>query len=564
MKYDQEMFKNQLQRLKAGTSQATAISEISRWISDNTYINGKPYSYVNHEYQQKILDCQAREINVRKCSQIGLSEVSVRKALALCGMIKNFTVIMTLPTASFAATLSKTRVDPVIRESPYLRELLTDTDNVEVKQLGTSFLYMKGSASGNAPISIPGDCLIHDELDFSDPLIVSQYKSRLTHSEYKMTHRLSTPTIPGKGIDFEFQRSKRNFNFVKCSCCGHHFIPYYYDNVKIPGFTGELLDITKKNIHLYDHHNAFVECPKCGGKPDLSPQYREWVCENPDENHMAMAWQVSPHDAPAIITPSYLVEASTSYSNIADFVNFSLGLPYFSQESVLAPAEIEGIILPNRFEGAASCVMGVDLGKTCHIVVAACAYDGAMQVVHIEAVPLQLLRDRYKDLRARYRVRVAVIDSLPYTDTVLALQALDQNLWASVYTTTRGTDLFTVKKRDEDDESGIQQLRQLNVSRDRTFDALMAFVRSGQFSKLTCDQDAEFVTHCTDMRRVKDWNVRSQVIEFRWIKSEAGDDHYWFALSYAFLAKHILGTFSGAGGGSLPMLSTFKILPRKG
>jgi hypothetical protein len=553
-----EMFKNHLQAMRAGASQATAISELSLWISDNTFIHGKPYSYKNHEYQERILNSTAREINTRKCSQVGLSEMSVRKALALCGMIKNFTVIYTLPTATFASTLSKTRISPVISDSPYLKSLVTETDNMEVKQLGNSFLYCKGSASSNAPISIPADMLIHDEIDFSDPLTISQYQSRLTHSTYKMKNRLSTPTIPGKGIDYHFQNSKRFFNFVKCNHCGEQFIPQYYEHVRIPGFSGDLMSVTKRNIHSINYSEAEVFCPKCGKTPSLQPQHREWVCENPSENHIAEGFQVSPFDAPNIITPGYLVEASTAYQNISEFHNFNLGLPYFSQESVLSPAEIEGTILPSDYPGSASYVMGIDLGKMCHVVVASCSYDGAMQVVHLEEVPLQLLKERYKALRAQYRVRISVIDSLPYTDTVLAIQALDQNCWASVYTNTRGSELFTIKKREEDDERGLQQLRQINVSRDRTFDALMAFIRSGQFSKLSCEHDKDFVTHCTDMRRVKDWNLRSQQIEFKWVKSETGEDHFWFALSYAFLAKHIVGTASG-GGMALPLMSTFRV-----
>lgn len=562
MNFDLERFKNHMQRLKAGVSQATAINEISRWISENTYIGGKPYSYHNHEYQQRILDSEARETIVRKCSQVGISELAVRKALALCGMIKNFTTIYTLPTATFAATLAKTRVNPVIQESPYLNELISNTDNVEVKQIGTSFLYLKGAASSNAPISIPADCLIQDEIDFSDPLVLSQYQSRLTHSPYKMKMKLSTPTIPGKGIDYEFQRSKRFFNFLKCDHCNHFFIPDYYDHVRIPGFTGDLREVNKRNLHSFDYVDAHVECPSCGKTPDLSPECREWVCENPSENHVAEGFQVSPFDAPFIITPAYLVEASTQYSNIADFINFNLGLPYFSQESVLSPEEVMGTVVHNEYEGAFSTVMGVDLGMICHIIVARAFYDGSMQIIVKEKVPLQQLRQRYKELRLQYRARVSVIDSLPYTDTVLAMQALDQNLYASVYTQTKGTELFTVRKRDEEEERGMQQLRQINVNRDKTFDALMSFIRSGQFSVLHCPLDAEFVQHCTDMRRVKDWDTRTQEIKFKWIKSEAGDDHFWFATSYAFLAKHIMGVSAGFTGGRLPMLSSFRVKQR--
>ena len=535
------IFQQHLQRLRAASDRAKSIGETSRWIAENTYINGKPYSYRNHEYQQRILDSEAQETVIRKCSQVGITELSVRKAIAMCAILRNFTVIYTLPTASFAATISKTRINPILNESPQLRSLIGETDNVEVKQIGLSNLYLKGAASSNAPISTPADMLIHDEWDASCPEILSQYQSRLTHSEYKLKTKLSTPTIPGKGIDEQFQNSKRHFLFCKCNHCNHQFIPDYYEHVQIPGFTGDLRDITKASLHTVAYHEAHLACPNCGKNPDLSPQYREWVCENPDENRIADGFQVSPFDAPALITPAYLVEASTNYANVADFVNFNLGLPYYSQESVLSPDEMSGVITRDGF-GYATHVMGIDLGKTCHVVVAGVNWDGSMQVVLAEEVALQELRQKVKELRLKYRVRVGVIDSLPYTDTVLALQAEWPDLWASVYSTFRGVELFQTKARDENSNTGLQELRQINVARDRTFDALMAFIRSGQFAKKSCPNDDLYVKHCTDMRRVKDYSKRLQEVTFKWVKSEQGADHFWFATSYAFLAKHILGT----------------------
>lgn len=555
-----EIWPSHLARLKSGASQATAITEISRWISENTLIRGKPYSYKKREYQKRILDSPAKDMVIRKCSQIGISEIMVRKALGLCGMLSGFTTIYTLPTATLAKILMKTRVNTVIRGSPYLKNMISETDSVDVKEFGDgSFLYMNGAASTNAPISIPADCLIHDEVDFSDLFVLSQYQSRLTNSDYKMKTKLSTPTLPGRGIDAEFSHSKRHFNFAKCNHCGFYFIPDYYKHVRIPGYTGEIMDINKRNIHTIAHQEAFVECPKCGAEPNLGHEHREWVCENPGENHAAEGIQVSPFDVPGIITPGYLVESSTKYAAIGEFVNFNLGLPYFSQESVLSPDEIRGAISAARHEGASSYVMGVDMGKTWHFVVCACFNDGSMQVVHIEDVPIGKAKERYTQLRLQYRVRVTVIDSLPYTDMVSALQVIDFNLWACVYTQTKGTHLFTTKQVEGDYSDGTQFVRQINVARDRTFDALMSFMRSGQFSKWTCARDDDFVTHCTDMRRVKDWNSRTQTLEFRWLKSEDGNDHYFFALSYAFLARQIVGTFSGAGGGPLPLVSSFQV-----
>lgn len=555
-----DLFRFHLQRLKAGADQATSIQETSKWIAQNTYINGKPYSYKNHEFQERILNSTAREINVRKCSQVGMSEVSIRRHIALCGMIKNFTTIYTLPTASFAATLSKTRINPVLSESPYLKQMVGETDNVEVKRLGTSYLYIRGASSTNAPISIPCDALCHDELDFSDPLVISQYQSRLTHSQWKLKFRLSTPTLPGRGIDFEFQRSRRYYNFCRCAHCSHMFIPDYYENVRIPEYTGDLRDINKLNLHKLRYTEAHVVCPKCGLAVDLGPDNREWVCENPDDSHIGDGFQVTPFDAPLIVTPGDLVQASTQYQSVADFVNFSLGLPFASSEAALDPREIEACITREEWVGSSATVCGIDVGKTCHLVVARCSFDGSMQIVHLEKIPFQRLRDRYIEIRQKYRIRTTCIDSLPYTDLVLALQAIDMNLHAVVYTQFRGTELYQVRSRDADAEKGLQQLRQINVHRDRTFDSLMAFIRSGQFSKMTCENDAEFVRHCTDMRRIKDWSTKTQQIEFRWVKSAEGDDHFFFAFSYAYLAKLIIGTFQGSCS-AIPLLSSFRLKP---
>lgn len=559
-------FINHMQRLKAGVSQAVALDELSRWIAENTYINNKLYSFEGHEYQKFILDSTAQEDVVRKCSQMGVTELAIRKALAMCGMIKNFTTIYTLPTASLAAMLSKTRVSTVIRESPYLSDLVDETDNVEVKQFKNgSYLHLKGSASGNAPVSIPADHLIHDEVDFSDPLIISQYQSRLTHSPWKKKFKLSTPTVPGKGIDLAFSNSNRYFNFCRCHHCNHQFIPDYYRDVKIPGFKGQLESVTRSNLHTLRYKEAIVACPKCGKQPDLSTICREWVCENPDENHIARGTQVSPFDAPKIITPGFLVESSTVYTSVSEFVNFNLGLPYFSKEAVLAPDEVQALFTSEQFTGGTQ-VMGIDLGKTCNVVIASVKYDGSMQVIHREKVPLMQLRDRYKALRLKHRVRVAVIDSLPYTDTVMSLQAIDPNLYASVYVQSKGTELFTTKKMDEDEDKGKVQLRQINVSRDRTFDALMEFFRSGSFSVLrqSGEEDLEYLKHCTDMQRVKQWDDQAQEIRFKWVKSEAGaggggQDHYWFATSYAYLASKIIGAADFSGGGRLPLMVKFRV-----
>jgi hypothetical protein len=48
-----------------------------------------------------------------------------------------------------------------------------DVNNGEVKQFGESFLYFRGTKGVTAAISVPADCLVHDEYDFSDLEVLS-------------------------------------------------------------------------------------------------------------------------------------------------------------------------------------------------------------------------------------------------------------------------------------------------------------------------------------------------------------------------------------------------------
>lgn len=483
-------------------------------------------------------------------------------ALALCAVIRGYTVAYTLPTAGFAATFMRTRIDPVIQDSPYLKSLLSgEVDNSEVKKIGDSFLYLKGAQSSNAPISVPCHHLIHDEVDFSDAEVLSQYQSRLTHSKYKRKTKLSTPTIPDRGIDYEFQRSRRHFNMCKCNHCNHWFAPDYFEHVKIPGFTGDLREITKANLHSHNYADAVVKCPKCGETPSLLPEHREWVCENPTDKFVAAGYQITPFEAPRIITPGYLVESSTQYRRYVDFVNFSLGLPVLDEDATLTTEELSSVIGNELDVSTGSVVMGVDMGGTCHVTICRVRQDNSMRVLHIEQVPAAKIRERYMELRRIWAPRMTIMDAFPYTETCMALCAVDIRLLGAVYTRQKGLDLFKVIDREADRSEAVRDLRQININRDRSFDALMDFIRAGRLSKQSCPADSVWVKQLTDMRRIKDWDTQSQEIVYRWTKSEQGHDHYHHSLLYAFVASMVM-TAGRSTGTQLPLISSFRVNPQ--
>lgn len=532
---------NHLERIRAQTTDKFTIDKVPAWICKHTTIQGQPYSFVDHEYQEKILSDVSQELVVRKPSQVGLTEASIRLSLAVCAIQQYYTCIYTLPTATFASNVMTTRVDPVINDSTYLSDLIDKaTDNASVKQLGDSFLYMKGSASGNAPISIPADHLIHDELDFCDLDIIEQYQSRLTHSKHKRRSKFSTPTQPGFGIDAEFRESRRHFNFIKCNHCNHYFVPDYYRHVHVPGYKGGLEEITKRSLATVRWREAVLLCPGCGKAPSLQIAHREWVCENPDEHYVAAGYQVSPFDAPNIISTSFLIEASTKYSRRSQFVNFGLGLPMADAESTLMEGELRAAIVDRAPLSGVSFVMGLDMGLQCHCVIAAVLPDGRLLIVHCEQIHHSRVVDRRQELAKKFWPRVTVVDAYPYTETVYRMQGQDMNLFAAVYVSKKSVETHKVVDKEEDKAEAELELRQVNINRNRAFDALMDNLRQGNIMKMSDESDDLWVDQLQDMKRIQKY-TSEQELEHVWSKSKEGNDHYHHATLYSATAAKMLG-----------------------
>lgn len=535
-----------IERLRSQLA-ANGLGQVTEWLTANTYIKGKNYSFVDHEFQEAIASSEAMEIYVRKCSQIGLSELSVRIALACCNLEPGFTVIYTLPTSRFAGQFSTTRIDPIIDTSPTLSQVVSKhLNNNEIKQFGQSYMYIKGTHGSSAAISIPADMIISDEVDFSDLEVLSNYESRLTHSRFKLRRYFSTPTVAKYGVSKGFEQSRRHWYMLKCSCCGHQFVPDYFEHVRLPGYRRESLRQFKvTDIDLYDLRTAFVECPKCGGKPDLGADYREWVCENTEASTDRVGFQVQPFDAPNIITMGDLIKASTRYARYADFVNFNLGLPAEDHESSFSKAELEAMFVTGPSWNFATHVMGVDMGKDCHIMVAGVTDEGQLRIVHTESVEARLFEKRKTELCSDYRVISCVTDLHPYAETIWRLQRSDPYLWAAQFVTARTFQPYELLHKEGDTEAGTGETREVRINRNMALDSLMTAVRNpGEILVREDENKGDIVLHMMDMKRIKDMiSMRdgSGQSMFVWRKSPQKNDHFHHALLYCWLAAKIRG-----------------------
>lgn len=550
-----------LARLRSATVNRLDRTNLSKWVATNTYMNGRPFSFKNHEFQERILDDPSQEIVIIKSAQLGISEMSLRMALALVMVMPDsFSVGYVFPTAGFSSQYSKTRFQPIVNSSPLLRSSMStdDLSSAEVTSFGPGRqIYFKGASAGNSAISTSLDAVLFDEFSFMDQSVAGDYTSRLIHSKHKIKVKLSTPTWPGDPISSAFQASRRWRNFCRCQHCNEAFYPNYYDHVVIPGFDKHLDEVTADNLHTVDYLNAKVVCPRCHKPVNLGPQHREWVCENPSENYLATGYKLSPFDAPNVISVPYLVEASTSYANKAKFRQFNLGEPAVDAESGLTEEDLEKVGVEGNGSPYSSHCMGIDLGLVCHFAVGGVGADQKLGVVHYERVPLARFRERYWALKAKHRVTVTVSDQQPYVDLILSLSAEDYNLFSAMYVARQGLELFEVKTQEADYSEAMGALRQVQVNRNALFDQILVEVREDRiwFRKL---QDWELMkVHMQDMKRASA-ALRNGEFTSTWQKSAKGADHYMHSVGYLFIASRMRGI--AAGHSTLNMgVSKFKV-----
>lgn len=546
-----------LARLKAAIFSTFGLADAPTWIEKHTYLKGNRFSFEGHEFQQRILSDLSVEVNTQKCSQIGLSEAQARWTLAVSRILPAFSTIYTMPFAKDAGMFCRTRFDPIINNSPDLSEAVNPAlNNSEIKQFGDSFIYFRGTNGETQAISIPADAIVSDEIDRSDPAILTQYASRVTHSPWKLRRNFSTPTVDGFGIALKMKTSRRFQNLCKCDKCSEWFLPDYFSQVKIPGFDNDLRNIDKNALHVINWKQARLRCPKCGKQPDLSPARREWVQENQLDQHDAAGYYVSPFDAPKLITAAYLVKSSTEYANYSEFINQNLGLTALDSEESLVLDDLVKATVPNDLKDNGIYAMGVDLGLTCHIVIGRLD-NSLLIVVHRERVPLGRLEERTQQLSAEFRVVMKVFDAQPFTDLIMRMQARDHNLFAALFVTSKNMESFVTKQQDDNPESGKLQVRQVQINRNKAFDELVGQIKGPKPSSkleprlpgLVVVGSAEneiFNAECLDMKRVKKWDANTE-LTFTWVKSEEQMDHYFHALLYMFVAARLRGMATGVG-----------------
>ena len=547
------MLPNHLERLEAGLFDKYTLANLDEWITRNTFLDGKPFSFLHHEFQREILQDTSKTSIIVKCAQIGLSELAYRWAVASCCVVRDFTVIYTFPSSSDAEKNNKTRIDPMINESPELSRLVSKTlNNSEVKQFGVnSFLFFKGTRSETQALSTPANAVIHDEYDKSDITQASVYVSRLQHKPHKLRKIFSTPTVPGYGVSKEAKTSQRMRHICQCDHCNHWFLPDYFQNIVVPDWSKPLEEITKENIHTIKWREAYLACPKCGKDPNLSHERQQFVCENVAEPHEAKTWYITPFSAPKILTPSYIVSASTKFDRYSEFKNQVLGLAATDSTASLSRELLESRTHQVDLRSSELHCIGADMGLMCRIVVSRMTQAGEWLIVHIEKCHYTAFAERVEKLAAEYSAITHVYDSQPYTDLITQMCKGSKYRHGAIFVRSQGSALFTISEPAEDSQG--MAIKLVKVNRNAALDSMVAKMLSHSFVIKKSEEVEAYYDECLSMQRVQKFTADNELV-YVWDKTD-GEDHYFMASLYSYLACLLNGAVRmSAASSGIPLL----------
>lgn len=513
---------------------------MSQWIEANTTLKKQPFSFKGYEFQRKIVDDMHPDLSVIKISQIGLTEIQIRKALAFLVRNRGTSLIFSLPTEDMFQRVSKARVKPIVTSDKVFNTpedmLNKSTRSTEMMQFSQSWLYLV-PAIESAATSIPADFVMNDEVDLSDQQMISLFNSRMQASKYKISQKFSTPTYPSFGIDSNWNISDQHMYMLRCTCCGHWQHPEFNTKfVHIPGMpdVGNLTDITVAYKDELELENAYVKCEKCHSPLDLAdPSLREWVAAYPNRKN-SRGYRIGCFSVSNLSLP-YIFKSMWEYQkteHIRGFYNTVLGTPY-SDGNIQIPTDAihacmtGDTVMPELDKINEDLWVGIDMGSVCHVTVGAGPSKDKLRIIAMYQKRSDEIVEHCKWLAEKTKLRGGCVDRHPYTPT--ANEILKVTSGKIMPTEYRGTKDVNIKYDD------YELLSHVQVNHTWFLDTIASRIRKRSLSISGYGHQKSIVTeHFRDMVREEKMDGKPA----QWIKLH-GNDHYLHSSAFMLASLEV-------------------------
>lgn len=521
-----------VQDLRTSSLEKLNPPSYSEWLTRNTLVSGAPMSFAKHHFQVAIINDLHPNMDVIKCSQVGLTEVQYRKALSLAYRNPERTIIFTLPDDDMRKRLVQTRVQPLLSACPIFHPKEGDKPvrSVEVTQINDSFVLFF-PCNEKAATSQPADMVLNDEVDLSSQEHLALFNSRMQGSDWKINQRFSTPTFTGFGISATYENSDQHVYMYKCKGCGLQQNPEFTrEFCTVPNLPDDIEHLHQLELSMVDKYeinlsNAFMHCKKCHKPMDFTDaSIREWVPKHPNRTHHR-GYKVTPFCV-ANIPPDYILRQLLSYKErdfIRGWFNTVLGEAFDGGSNRILLDEIKAAYTPTvawvPYEDKYAHFIGVDMGATCNIVIGRTLEGDDYETCLFTTCASEDVEHIVCQLSAQYQIFGGHCDRQPYEPTAKAILRATGGL---VVPCEYGSgDRYVVKLDVHNDVSHVRVNRTAQLDQVAE-DFRMRKIRVSGYG----NQQDVINEHLRDM-------VREEQAEkpATWIKL-TGRDHYFHALGY--------------------------------
>lgn len=521
--------------LMAGASAALP----SAWARQHRRLKGQPLLFVPlvitdrtlnkvRPFLLQPLNDEAIEKGYRKARQIGLSENSVTELLWFTDVHEHVKAFYTFPTAGAMRDFSNTRIAEAIQESPHLQARIGEVDNVNLKKVGTSFIFLRGAQAERMGESVDADAAYFDEIDRMPPSVKSAFEESLSASNHGLVREISTPTVPNYGIDIGWNKSKQWEWFIRCDHCRTPQTLAWLPN---DDFNGRVSVALRDSLYQY-------VCRHC--EKILAPEARfagEWVARYP--SRAPSFYQFSQMMAPWI-TAQKLFDKQEDYPFKQLFHNYCLGIPYLGDNILVTEKQIldaRGTVSHTTWKGPR--VFGIDWGDVSWIVCLQLLENNKIGLVHLERIDTgdlpQIIQAVLK-ARQKFQPDLLVNDSGYGKDrNSTLLKLFPDRVFSCFYPNVEADTKITEPVwQDSQHKVSVDRTTTLKLHLGLFRDQRMIIAR-----EVDPVEVARFVKHCTNLVSVKDMDEKTMQVS-EWI-ANTGHDHYGHAFNYACIGLGKLG-----------------------
>jgi hypothetical protein len=388
-----------------------------------------PWSFDHHPWLREVHDAKHPQIVISKAAQMGFTETVLNITFYNID-VERRDCLYVLPSKTPDATdFSSARFDAALELSPHLSELFSDVKNVGHKRAGSANLYIRGSNSRSGLKSIPVGFIVFDELNEMDEKNVILAEERAAGQLRWQIFKLSTPTLPNKGISKIYDQSTKEHFLFKCPHCSR------ITELVFP----ECLVITAEDRLDPKIRDSYLVCKECHGvlKHEEKPNFLKngfWEPTGPRDVdirgfHIPQLYSSASKASPASLAYSYL-SSLIDPLEAQELYNSKLGVAYVAPGSQITDVElINAQLKSNRccndiFDNTAPrrvITMGVDAGTWLHYVVSAWSLPGFGPDLNMNATCEVITAGKAREfselgeLMKRWQVMMCVIDAQPET-----------------------------------------------------------------------------------------------------------------------------------------------------